>query len=1327
MATRQTEDHMEGHLKLLSKELDVSLSQEAPEDHIKRALQAHGFFKHLDNKPNVPVDKTIGITEEDRRRTTQLVSHIREGKEVHTLREPWGLNRHCRGPPKPQWPVELECLPLRPKLISNPPPYTEPFCTPEDCTSVTPRLLSVEGEGGRWSSSTNQSTPNVSPVPGLGQSRFESGNLEKAVKVGPWDYELVLRGDLYTQKHTQWYFFRVQNTRAGQTYRFTIINLYKDSSLYSKGMQPLFYSEADAKSQKVGWRRTGHAIKYFKSSTRRPNVKRESFFYCLTWSHTFQHGQDTCYFAHCYPYTYSDLQDDLGAIQMDPLRASCCKQRTLCHTLAGNPVPILTITSPAQSHEDHKCKRAVVLSARVHPGETNSSWVMKGLLDYLTGQSPDATMLRELFVFKVIPMLNPDGVIAGNYRCSLAGRDLNRNYRSKLKGAYPSIWHTKAMVKRLSEEREILLYCDLHGHSKKQNIFIYGCDNNEDKVNKLCGRVFVKMLSMNAPSKFSYESSKFAVHKSKFGTGRVYMWRELGVRNSYTMEATFCGSLLGKQSGHHFNTADLETMGRHLCDTLLEYCDPDQTKMQQVLREVEEDYRKEVVERLVAMGRAVPKGVDPLDIVLEPEESSSGSDSSVSDGPPLHMVTSKKKKRKKLKSRKERNKHKALLKMTQKLAPIATSQDPMPEVAPPILGEKPTLELTSQSADLEVEERVGKGEGHTTAGSLQEQRHRLFVQMHSETVPNVAMQEQYIETVTQDYAKQTLPMGSVTSCDSGGRGETLYESSRLLHNSTSFLARLPALPILPPLCTLPPLSLPPSSYTYSHPINILPVTLVEQKRGGGGGGSRSSSLVTLEGRQRGGVEEGRRRGSEMSTAQLLTNASCKTAFASQYVATYLSELVTNDAAAGSSRNLSNLSQMFRHLYPQAPRPAHSDSKQSPPLRQPPSKLLLQTDTEHLVSDPSTGQEVDQSAHHLNNSRCHYDSPPTLPQEAPVAPPPSRGLPRSLVPLSSSDPGVTGAQSASLHLSAKDKRVIADIRSSYGGGGSNGGLHNDSTTSWESFVQPARILPKNSSSSSSDVTGVTQGLKELQLEPNQRGSPAAERRGGGLGDMSRLVASGGRRVLIRVEVGGDPGTGGGGNQDGYDLVVSPRRQGRPPRESHQPSLEPRGAPLPLSLPTVNKSDGSNVAAHKRGVAEALQGIHQREATAGPCPPGAQRSGSLSTAVCNESTGTMTRIVSSYPAGDSSLRSYKPSACDGLSPPTVNLKLADIRSSSTVRKREGMTEIAFKYWREKEQSAEVSKKGSKTPPPLRAKPKQIPEKSVLVDLDSSTGKGRFENVV
>mgnify|MGYP002378089942 CR=1 FL=1 len=45
-------------------------------------------------------------------------------------------------------------------------------------------------------------------------------------------------------------------------------------------------------------------------------------------------------------------------------------------------------------------------------------------------------------------MLNPDGVIVGNYRCSLSGRDLNRNYKTILKDAYPSIWHTREMIKR---------------------------------------------------------------------------------------------------------------------------------------------------------------------------------------------------------------------------------------------------------------------------------------------------------------------------------------------------------------------------------------------------------------------------------------------------------------------------------------------------------------------------------------------------------------------------------------------------------------------------------------------------------------------------------------------------------------------------------------------------------------------------------------------------------------------------------------------------------------------------------------------------------------
>ena len=54
--------------------------------------------------------------------------------------------------------------------------------------------------------------------------------------------------------------------------------------------------------------------------------------------------------------------------------------------------------------------------------------MMKGFLDFITSMDPDAVTLRGHFIFKVIPMLNPDGVIVGNYRCSLGlGNDIDKS------------------------------------------------------------------------------------------------------------------------------------------------------------------------------------------------------------------------------------------------------------------------------------------------------------------------------------------------------------------------------------------------------------------------------------------------------------------------------------------------------------------------------------------------------------------------------------------------------------------------------------------------------------------------------------------------------------------------------------------------------------------------------------------------------------------------------------------------------------------------------------------------------------------------------------
>lgn len=95
----------------------------------------------------------------------------------------------------------------------------------------------------------------------------------------------------------------------------------------------------------------------------------------------------------------------------------------MTRTLAGNRCEYITITNKEKTivKDRNLQKKGVFISARVHPGESNSSWMMKGIIDFLVSSEPEAILLRDNFVFKIVPMLNPDGVINGNYRCSLVG------------------------------------------------------------------------------------------------------------------------------------------------------------------------------------------------------------------------------------------------------------------------------------------------------------------------------------------------------------------------------------------------------------------------------------------------------------------------------------------------------------------------------------------------------------------------------------------------------------------------------------------------------------------------------------------------------------------------------------------------------------------------------------------------------------------------------------------------------------------------------------------------------------------------------------------
>ena len=105
----------------------------------------------------------------------------------------------------------------------------------------------------------------------------------------------------------------------------------------------------------------------------------------------------------------------------------------MCLSLGGLEVPELTITENASMEEEliakkmrMENKKVIFITGRCHPGESNGSWMVDGVLDMLCAPTQQAEFFRKHTIIKIIPMLNPDGVVMGNYRTGLSGKDFNR-------------------------------------------------------------------------------------------------------------------------------------------------------------------------------------------------------------------------------------------------------------------------------------------------------------------------------------------------------------------------------------------------------------------------------------------------------------------------------------------------------------------------------------------------------------------------------------------------------------------------------------------------------------------------------------------------------------------------------------------------------------------------------------------------------------------------------------------------------------------------------------------------------------------------------------
>ena len=419
-------------------------------------------------------------------------------------------------------------------------------------------------------------------------SKFESGNLRMAIKLNSDienEYDLIIRKDYNCEKNYSWFFFSIECDRECDI-KFNILNFIKKKIMFDEKekIRILVYNEKDK------WTRNTYNVQYYENNIKilaswedkekmgsndeenifndkfkedeknndifkifdkdkgeKEDVPDTEFFFTLSFCYHVSKNNinSPIYFALCFPYTYSTLQDYLHKLSITKTNKNKIKFSTLNKTICGNPLDILYITNFASTQSVINARQSIIFTARVHPGETSGSYVIESVINNLLNNSEQSNNLLDKYIFKIIPMLNPDGVIHGHYRNNILGKDLNRMWQDPRDNETPTIYY----LKKLISINKPFFFCDFHGHSNMPNCALYCCSPPKKKKNKFFNfpngniksyhfyeeKVFMRI--MEEESKYYQKSGeKYNIQKSKLKSARGVIYNEFNVYFSYALE-----------------------------------------------------------------------------------------------------------------------------------------------------------------------------------------------------------------------------------------------------------------------------------------------------------------------------------------------------------------------------------------------------------------------------------------------------------------------------------------------------------------------------------------------------------------------------------------------------------------------------------------------------------------------------------------------------------------------------------------------------------------------------------------------------------------------
>lgn len=163
----------------------------------------------------------------------------------------------------------------------------------------------------------------------------------------------------------------------------------------------------------------------------------------------------------------------------------------------------------------------VLLTGRQHPPEVSGVFGMQGFYAAILADNELANAFRERFHIVAIPMLNPDGVVAGNWRHNTRGTDLNRDW-----GPFQQV-ETRLIGDLLdhfdANDKAVRIFVDFH--STASNVMYTHSDTEITSPPNFANDWVVASL----PRLQDYEFSQEVRPLSEQANGRNYMYSRYGI------------------------------------------------------------------------------------------------------------------------------------------------------------------------------------------------------------------------------------------------------------------------------------------------------------------------------------------------------------------------------------------------------------------------------------------------------------------------------------------------------------------------------------------------------------------------------------------------------------------------------------------------------------------------------------------------------------------------------------------------------------------------------------------------------------------------------